>query len=173
MVSQKNTDMKRSFLLFIMIYVFANTFAQHIKFMGIPLGQPVEVIHNMLLKKELGMCGKNKYYGTFWKYENSDFTLNTKNGRVTSVNVNMDINRYRTIDDFNNLVKNLNSKYGNYYAERVKNDIQVKEYYWKVTGGYIMAYYFIPTFFGIQYIDSSDKTFIPPKVNKRNSNDDL
>ena len=165
--------MKRNLLLLFMIYVSANAFAQHINFMGIQLGQPVEVVHNILIKKGLSMYGKNKYNGTFWKFENSDFTLNTKNGRVTSVNVNMDINRYRTIDDFNNLVKNLNSKYGKYYAERVKNDIKVKEYYWKVTGGYIMAYYLIPTCFGIQYIDSSDKTFIPPIVNKRNSDNDL
>lgn len=165
--------MKKNALIFLFLCVFANTFAQHIKFMGIPLGQPEGVVHNMLLKKELGMCGKNKYYGTFWKYENSDFTLNTNNGRVTSVNVIMDHNTYHTNYDFNNLVTNLNSKYGKYYAERIKNDIKVKEYYWKVNGGYIKAYYFIPTFFGLQYIDSSDKTFIPPKVNKRNSDDDL
>ena len=174
--------MKKNALIFFFLCVFANLYAQHINFMGIPLGQTKDVTDHLLRQngfKYEGYSGNGPLYkGDFWIYNGIRLRLTVEGRFVTAITVEILDKKYKKKEEFNKLVNNLNSKYGKIYSK--KNISQYFYfYYWKVKGGFISADYFLNEYknfegFSLSYIDYTNKTFEKPVVvKKRNKNNDL
>lgn len=156
--------MKKSIIILILTCVFAKTFAQHIDFLGIPLGQPIKAFERSLLAKGFtysGEPGTHTYKGEFWKYNLAYLVVEVENGRAVGVLV---APLRSDFDDLNRLVYSLQKKYGKYTT---KNG---NEYWWKVRGGDIKASY--NNSIGIQYNDRTSRYYIN-RYHKRNYEDDL
>ena len=150
-----------------MTCVFANTHAQHIEFLGIPLGQSFETFDRSLRGKGFVSGGESQvpnlhhYNGKFWRFDIAYLVVEEENGRVTRVCITplrSDLNK------FNSLVNSLTKKYGKY--SRKEGD----EYDWKIRGGEVRALYYRGI--GIYYTDRTSSLYIN-KYNKRNNEDDL
>ena len=164
--SQRTIIMKKCIILFFMTCVFANTFAQHIDFMGIPLGQPMKTFDRSLRAKGFTSDGESRvpnlhhYKGEFWRYEITYLIVEEENGRASRVVV---APLRSNISDLNSLVNSLTKKYGRYTT---KNG---DEYVWKLRGGEIRAEYYRGI--GIYYTDRTSSIFY--RKYQRNYEDDL
>ena len=179
--------MKR-FLLLSLAFIFAlNLFAQHISFMGIQLGQPVSNIDRMLVNK--GFVFKRmiddvrkSYDGNFWIYNKVNLSYYVDNGIVTTIYLSPVLGTFDKMSDYNNLVYNLDSKYGKHYP--VSNFFKYstiannKGYYWNVSGGYIVVTYVNKPnsdeiFYTLEYVDYTNSRILLEKARRRNTNNDL
>lgn len=161
--------MKRSFLLLLMTCAFAFTFAQHIKFMGIPLGQPVGTFCQSLKQKgfykEYNYINSVQHFaGDFWKFKNVHVSVMSDNGLV--FNVNVSARKAYPLSTYNNLVNSFTQKYGKCTAKKGYT------YTWKVKGGEILTFYLNNKNISIDYTDRISPDYIR-KYQKRNPNNDL
>lgn len=175
-------------LLLVLSFVFANLYAQHISFMGIQLGQSENVVDRMLKQKGFRFVGINNvmftkmYDGTFWRFQNTRLNTEVENGKVTAITLCPSYEIYNRPSDFNNLVSNLDKKYGKHH--NISNFftsgryVREKGYYWRVTGGYIVSYYAQNEYtreiiISIDYLDNTNKEIIYLLGRKRNTENDL
>ncbi len=162
--------MKRIFLLSLFAICVINLCAQHIKFMGIPLGQPLSVIHQQLKQKgfvyEMNTVLYSAYKGDFWKYRNVGLTAQIEGGIVTSIMVDIDAPKSTPGIHFNELVGSMNKKYGKYYIKRNNTN-----YIWKVIGGCINVWK-MDKHFLISYYDRTSDYYMST-FHQRNYEDDL
>ncbi len=155
---------------------FTHIFAQHISFLGIQLGQSQATIDRLLRQKGFRYTGEayepaHMYEGAFWIYQNVSILARTYNGRVTEIIVSPSKYLYNKMSDFNNLVSNLNRKYGNYHST---GQYPTLNYNWQVKGGRIQANcvdFKDSVAFNIRYIDYTSVYYNKPQ--KRNWSDDL
>lgn len=156
-----------------MTSIFVSTLAQHIEFIGIPLGQPTGVFCNSLKQKGFN---RNYYFkqptfsGDFWKFKNVEVDVISDNGLVCCVSVST--SEDYPLSTYNNLVNSFTKKYGKYTTK------EGYDYTWKVKGGEITTLYYNSNFLGkhtrimIMYIDRTSTVYIR-KYQKRDPNNDL
>ncbi len=148
------------------IFVFANTFAQHIDFLGIPLGQPMKAFDRSIQAKGFARNGESQvpnlhhYKGKFWRFEITYLIVEEENGRASRVTV---APLRSDISDLNSLVNSLIKKYGRYTQK------EGNEYVWKLRGGEIRAVYYHGI--GIYYTDRTSSIYY--RKYQRNYEDDL
>ena len=162
--------------------------SKHISFLGIQLGQSESVIDRMLQQKGFRYVGVNNvmltkmYDGTFWKYQDTRLNTEVENGRVTAISVSPSYKLYDKISDYNNLVHNLDNKYGRH--KHVSNFFKSSDiagnngFYWKLSGGYIVIYYSKnpiteKIIISIYYLDNTNQRVILENGSKRNTDFDL
>ena len=161
--------MKRSFLLLLMTCAFAFTSAQHLAFMGIPMGQPMGTFCQSL--KQKGFYKEHNYInsmqefiGDFWKFKNVRVYVASDNGLVYHVTVST--HKAYPLSTYNNLVNSFTQKYGKCTAKKGYT------YTWKVKGGEILTFYLNNKNISIDYTDRISPDYIR-KYQKRNPNNDL
>ncbi len=180
--------MKKYLMLITFLFGFISIHAQHISFMGIQLGQSERVVDRLIRQKGFRFVGINNvmltkmYDGTFWHFEDTRLNTEVENGKVTAISLSPSYRIYNQMSSFNSLVSGLDRKYGNHrpiadfftssdFADR-------KGYYWKATGGFVVAYYAQNELNGeilisIEYLDNSNKQVIIEKGRKRDRSNDL
>lgn len=180
--------MKKSLILITFLFAFINMHAQHISFMGIHLGQSGNVVHNFLLQKGFNFDGdisftqNKRYRGPFWIFNDVVLSTEIESNKVTAINISPTFNTFDRISDYNNLVRNLDKKYGKHYP--ISNFFKYsyiadnEGYYWKVSGGYIVVFYServntdkIMIF--LSYMDYTNKIIRFEIGRNRNKNNDL
>ena len=180
--------MKKYLILLAFLMSFISLYSQHLSFMGIPLGQSENVVDRMIRQKGFKYVGVNNvmltkmYDGTFWKFEDTRLNIEVENGKVTAITLSPSFRIYNKISYFNSLVSGLDSKYGNHrqIADFFKSsDIAGnKGYYWKVSGGFVVAYYAKNEITGevlisLDYLDNTNKRIILEKGRNRDTSNDL
>jgi hypothetical protein len=180
--------MKKFILLVFASIAFTNIYAQRLSFIGIQLGQSEEIVDRMLRQKGFKYLGINNvmltkmYNGRFWKYEDTTINTEVENGKVTGIRVGPSHELYTKMSDFDNLVRNLDKKYGRHYL--ISNFFKYsdladdKGFYWKNSGGYIIAYYVKnpvtnKIVISMRYLDKTNKLILLEQGCRRNTNDDL
>ena len=174
---------KKFLLLIVFILGIENIYAQHISFMGIQLGQSVNVVDRLLRQKGFKLEGDapryriNTYTGDFWSFKEATLRTGCENGIVTEILISpkgMVIKK----DVFSELIKSLDKKYGNHFiADDPYLDNTSKKYCWKLKGGHIfvtesLSSGKIGAYLG--YVDKTSRTPIPVKKGyKRDTNNDL
>ena len=161
--------MKRSFLLLLMTCAFAFTSAQHLAFIGIPMGQPMGTFCQSLKQKgfykEFNVINSvQEFTGDFWKFKNVRVYVMSDNGLVSNVTVSA--RQAYPLSTYNNLVNSFTQKYGKCTAKKGYT------YTWKVKGGEIQTFYFDNKNISIDYTDRISTYYIK-KYQKRNPNNDL
>ena len=171
--------MKKYLLLLTLLFGYICTYAQHISFMGIQLGQSVSIVDRSLREKGFwrentyGVESVYMYSGEFWKYKKASIIFISLNGKVDEISVYpAQVNpstglttSYFSKEQYNDLIKNLTKKYGKY---SIKKGL---DYTWKLEGGEISASYEGENIM-ISYIDR-DKIKERQKRQKRNKDNDL
>ena len=178
--------MKKYLIIIVLFFCAFNIYGQHISFMGVQLGQSESVIDRMLRQKGFRYVGVNNvvgtrmYNGKFWKFEDTTINTEVESGKVTGILVGPSYKLYTRVSDYNNLVQNLNKKYGK--GHPISNFFKYSDIarnsglYWKISGGYIVAYYTTYTKtheIKLYYLDNSNKRILLEKGRRRNTNDDL
>lgn len=179
----------KKYLLLLLLFTagLTNLFAQHISFIGIPLGQTERIFVRSLQQKGFKYASntyQSKWYdGPFWNYKEARVMLEVENGKVTSVSAyHKNPNLYNRLSDFNNLVNGLSKKYGkrhNLFDYFTKDDFYVTNgYYWKVSGGYVVASYSLnemtgSIIFDVRYVDNSNSIISLKRGRSRNRAGDL
>lgn len=175
--------MKKFVILFVVSFCVVTLFAQHLSFLGIPLGQSQATIDQLLRQKGFKYVGEayepaHMYEGAFWIYTKVSILARTDKGKVTEIIVTPSNNLYNKKTDLNNLVSNLNKKYGKYYSIEDEFNGHLVSYNWVVKGGCIQVTY-SPNSIGeiylsLRYIDYSSRLYTNPTAPKnRNTRDDL
>ena len=163
-------------LLFGLLFTFAcvNMNAQHISFLGIQLGQSQATIEQSLKQKGFKYVGESIDYthifkGAFWIYQNVTLVPRTHKGKVTEIIVSPSDKLYNRKSDFNNLINNLNKKYGNFHS--IEKPYSTISYNWYVKGGCIQANCFNrmdgSISITIRYIDYTSIYYVNPQRNDR------
>lgn len=180
--------MRKYLLLITFLFGFESIYAQHISFMGIQLGQSGKTVDRMLLQKGFKYDGNvtysqnKRYKGPFWIFDEVIMSSEIENGKVTAINISPIIGTYEQMSDYNYLIRNLDKKYGRNHpiSQYFKySDIADNEgNYWKVSGGYIVAYYVNKPYsekimIYLCYIDNTNKRILLEQGRKRNKNNDL
>lgn len=181
-------NFKKLLLLFVFSFTLLDLFGQHISFLGIPMGQSESVFDKKLRQKGFVYKGINNvfetrmYDGTFWNYRNTRINVEYENGKATSVNVGPNEKIYNSISEFNKLVSSLDKKYGKHHP---KENLFTHflfylgtGYYWKVTGGYIVASRISTDdpskiMIMIYYLDNTSHYVIYELGQRRNTSNDL
>lgn len=176
-------------LLFLLVFLPSFVFGQnHLSFMGIRLGQSENAFCQKLKSKGFQYVGVNNvmhtkmFEGTFWKFQDTRINVERENGSATSVLVGLSVKAYNSIDNFTDLVKGFDKKYGKHHSISVFFKVSEMAgnngYYWKVNGGYIATYYDKnpinnEIMIGIRYMDNTNCRIILENGRRRNTNDDL
>ena len=148
-----------------------NLSAQHIKFLGIPLGQSLSVFNQQLKQKgfiqEFYGISTIMYSGTFWKSQ-ADVLVYSERGNVVKIDVKMPASTNNPGIGYNELISSMTKKYGKCYERKNHH------YTWKVNGGAICVdyTYFQGRVYQIQYYDKTSN-YYSKKFGGRNYDDDL
>ena len=152
-----------------MTCAFAITSAQHLAFMGIPMGQPLGIFSKSLKQKGFyreysAISSVQEFTGDFWKFKNVHVFVASDNGLVFHVDVST--RKAYPLSTYNNLVNSFTQKYGKCTAKKGYT------YTWKVKGGEIQTFYFDNKNISIAYEDRISSYYIR-KYQKRNPINDL
>ncbi len=180
--------MKKELICLLLFVCSVNLQAQHVTFVGIRLGQSVSVIDRLLKQKgfEVDEVIKayyhTRYKGDFWKYKDVAINTMVDNGIVTGISASPSPYRYGSISDYNDLVTNLDRKYGRHHnisSFFKHSDFADHDgYYWRIQGGYIVASYCYNAdrsrvLFSVDYLENNNRIIVYELAKKRNTQNDL
>lgn len=164
--------MKRLFTFIAILGVFLHMCAQHVTFLGIPLGQSQEVIDRALKKKGFKYTQEayepaHMYEGAFWIYSNVSVLARTHRGKVTEIIVH-------PLDSYVNpqlLIKNLNKKYGKYKS--IEKNAITTSYNWSLRYGNIQVTFDPHQYTSLRYIDNTSLYYykLSDSYNRNKRND--
>lgn len=164
--------MKRIELVLFMLSIVLCAYAQHMTFIGIPLGQSQETVDRALKQKGFKYTGEalepaHMYEGPFWIYPKVTVLARTYNRKVTEIIV--------TINDQNadaqQLIRNISKKYGKYKS--IDKGLFWDSYNWSARYGNVQVT-INSTFLTVRYIDNTSRYYVNHSGSRnRNRNDDL
>lgn len=154
--------MKKLFIFFVLSIITLPLSAQHVRFMGIPMGTHINTFRKSILSKgyrhfSSSDAAPNIYYfdgGTFCGYRVSlNVQVTPKTKKVYDVHaIFSDFFHFKSgfnprygvgvsikdiTDLFYNLSTRLTQKYGNYFDFNPNNPVFIKWRYWHTRGGYV------------------------------------
>ena len=115
-----------------------HTYAQHISFVGIPLGRSQEIVDRDLRKKGFKYIQEayepaHMYEGTFWIYPKVSVLARTHKEKVTEIIVHP-VDSYC---DPQKLIKHLNKKYGKYKS--MEKTVLLTSFNWPLKYGIVQV----------------------------------
>ncbi len=114
--------MKKILLLLLFAMCEMNLSAQHIKFLGIPLGQSLSVFNQQLKQKgfiqEFYGISTIMYSGTFWKSQ-ADVLVYSERGNVVKIDVKMPASTNNPGIGYNELISSMTKSMENVMKEKI------------------------------------------------------
>lgn len=166
--------MKKILVLFFVLGCIIHIYAQHISFVGIPLGRSQEIVDRDLRKKGFKYIQEayepaHMYEGAFWIYPKVSVLARTHKKKVTEIIVHpMD-----SYSDPQLLIKHLNKKYGKYKS--IEKTAILTSYNWSLLYGNVQVTIDRTNqYISLRYIDNTSLYYYDmSSSNNRNKKNDL